>query len=179
MHELQAACCIACAAWLLRAALAYTSPCSSNGTAPSSPLSPSPFPICRQEPSQAVRRFFVLQQAKAAMLLSSSFLKLLCPRCQSRQDRSQPPRPWLVAPRRSLHRARSAAAAWSCRAGQPRPDHGVIRPAASTPRRPVHLNLGLLLADEQPATSPVTPPTAAAVSCVQRPEEEEEGVNRK
>jgi len=62
-------------------ALAATLPCLSPGLAPSSPLSPSPFPICCQElvPSQAVRCFFVLQQAIATMLLSSSFLKLLCP----------------------------------------------------------------------------------------------------
>jgi len=38
--------------------------------------------------------------------------------------------------------------------GQPWPGHGVIRLAASTPRRPVHLNLGLLLADEQPGHLP-------------------------
>jgi len=74
------------AAWLAWAdlattccALAATLPCLSLGPAASSPLSPSPFPICRQEPSQAVRRFFVIQQAIATMLLSSSFLKLLCP----------------------------------------------------------------------------------------------------
>ena len=38
--------------------------------------------------------------------------------------------------------------------GQPWPGHGVIRPAASPPRRPVHLNLGLLLPTEQPLHLP-------------------------
>jgi len=115
----------------------------------------------------------------AFLSLSSSFLKLLC----SPLPDTAGLQPATVA---LTHRASPFTAPKPGRPqlgvaepGQPWPGHSVIRPAASTPRRPVHLNLGLLLADEQPATSPVTPPTAAVVSCVQRPEEEEEGVNRK
>jgi len=64
--------------------------------------------------------------------------------------------------------------------GQPWPGHSVIRPAASPPRRLVHLNLGLLLADEQPGHLPGDLPNRShCFPCVQRPEEEEEGVNRK
>ena len=103
-------------------ALAATLPCLSPGPAPSSPLSPSPFPICCQElvPSQAVGCFFVLQQAIATMLLSSSFLKLLCPPLPATASHRG------HSSRLAVHctEARSAAA-WCCRA----------RPAVAWPQR--------------------------------------------
>ena len=129
------------------------------GTAPSSPLSPSPFPICRQEPSQAVRSdassFFSKLDSHPAPLLLLPPAALPTAASHSRT----------AASHRGIDSSRLAVPCTEpgrpqlgvAEPGQPWPGHGIIRPAASTPRRPLHLNLGLLLVDEQPGHLLVTP----------------------
>jgi len=149
-------------------------------------LSPSPFPslLLLSLPTGTCRchgRRAALPGRPVPLPLSSSFLQLLCPPLLATAG----PQPATAAsPRRaspSSAPSRSAAAG-SCRAGQPRPDHGVVRPAAGMPRRPEHLDLGLLLPTGQPGHLPgdltghsrhffFVP--ASSVS------EEEEGVNQK
>ena len=121
-------------------------------------LSPSPFPslLLLSLPTGTCRchgRRAALHGRPVPLPLSSSFLQLLCPPLLATAG----PQPATAAsPRRaspSSAPSRSAAAG-SCRAGQPRPDHGVVRPAAGMPRRPEHLDLGLLLPTGQPGHLP-------------------------
>ena len=157
--------------------------CLSRAPTHSLPLLFPPFSCSLSQPALAVAMAAELHSMAAPFPCPSPPPSSSCSarRCWPQQDRSQPPRPRLVEPRRPLHRAG-------------RPQLGVAEPAsrglttASSGQLPACLvdrstsTLACSSPPDSPATSPATSPAIAVIFFVPASsvsEEEEEGVNRK